>query len=415
MIEQDMNQTPQGNRVHIAIVGKRNAGKSTWMNALTGQDISVISQVAGTTTDPVYKSMELLPIGPVVLIDTAGYDDVGELGGRRTEKTYRVLRKTDFVLLILNAGERPDKETEEFLGQMKQRKLPGLAVLNQCEAGSPRAAWSTMLERYQVPFLAGSALEPEFVETVKKEIGRMAVASEEPPSLVEGVVEAGDLAVLVTPIDSAAPKGRIILPQQQTLRAILDKGAMAVVTKEDGLKAALKKLTGKPAVIITDSQAFGRVDADTPKDIPLTSFSILFAREKGELKTLAAGALASDRLKPGERVLIAEGCTHHRQSDDIGTVKIPRWLREKNGDGLILEWTSGTGFPEDLTPYALVIHCGACMLNRKEMQFRLERAKAQNVPITNYGMLIAYLHGILERALKPFPEVDGLWEESFHG
>lgn len=404
MTTNDMNQTPMGNRYHIAIFGKRNAGKSTLMNGLTKQEISVVSNVAGTTTDPVYKSMELLPVGPVVFIDTAGFDDIGELGALRIKKTRQVLRKTDLALVVLDAQEEPDRELFDFLKEIRLRSLPCLAVINKCDAAKPSAGLIKLLESEQISYITGSAYRPDFIGRIKEAVIQAASTLKEEPPLLEGVVRPGDLAVLVTPIDSAAPKGRMILPQQQTIRAILDADAMMAVTKENRLKETLDSLAVKPSIVITDSQAFRQVSAQTPEDILLTSFSILFARQKGELKPMVKGALAADRLKAGDKVLIVEGCTHHRQSDDIGTVKIPRWLREKAGDGLEFAWASGTGFPEDLTGYAMIIHCGACMLNQREMRYRMQTAREQNVPMTNYGMLIAHVMGILPRALKPFRE-----------
>lgn len=404
MTTNDMNQTPMGNRYHIAIFGKRNAGKSTLMNALTRQEISVVSDVAGTTTDPVYKSMELLPIGPVVFIDTAGFDDIGELGALRIKKTRQVLRKTDFALVVLEAQEEPDREFVDFLKEIRIRSLPCLTVINKCDVAKPSDSMLTLLEAEQIPFLTGTAYQTEFIGQVKEAIIQAASVIKEEAPLLGGIVKPGDLAVLVTPIDSAAPKGRMILPQQQTIRAILDADAMMAVTKENRLKETLDSLAVKPSIVITDSQAFRQVSAQTPEDILLTSFSILFARQKGELEPMVKGALAADHLKAGDKVLIVEGCTHHRQTDDIGTVKIPRWLREKAGDGLEFAWASGTEFPEKLTDYALIIHCGACMLNQREMRYRIHTAREQNIPMTNYGMLIAHVMGILPRALKPFPE-----------
>lgn len=412
MTTNDMNQTPMGNRYHIAIFGKRNAGKSTLMNALTKQEISVVSEVAGTTTDPVYKSMELLPIGPVVFIDTAGFDDSGELGALRIKKTRQVLRKTDFALVVLEAQEEPDRELTDFLKEIRMRSLPCLTVINKCDAAKPSGRMLKLLEAEQIPFITGTAYRPEFIDRVKEAVIKAASAVKEETPLLDGIVKPGDLAVLVTPIDSAAPKGRMILPQQQTIRAILDADAVMAVTKETRLPETLGSLAVKPSIVITDSQAFRQVSAQTPEDILLTSFSILFARQKGELEPMVKGALAADRLKAGDKVLIVEGCTHHRQSDDIGTVKIPRWLREKAGDGLEFAWASGTEFPEKLSDYAMIIHCGACMLNQKEMRFRMHTAREQGIPMTNYGMLIAHVMGILPRALKPFPEAAALLTSS---
>lgn len=406
----NLNQTPMGSRITISLFGKRNAGKSTLMNRLTNQSISVVSDVAGTTTDPVYKAMELLPLGPVTFVDTAGFDDVGELGGLRTKKTKEVVRKTDVALVVLQAGEALSEEEKEFIEDILHREVPIIVFVNKCDVEKPKEEMLHWLQVNHINHLLGSAREEKGILLLKERIVEAAKVEEEELSLVSGIIQPGDMAVLVTPIDKAAPKGRLILPQQQTIRDILEKDAMCVVTKEHELKATLESLTKKPAIVITDSQAFLKVSADTPKEIPLTSFSILFARYKGELTPLIEGIRGVKNLRPNARVLIVEGCSHHRQSDDIGTVKIPRWLRQMVGGELVFSYASGSEFPEDVTEYDLIVHCGACMLNNKEMKYRLNMAREQGVPITNYGMVIAYVQGVLQRALRPFPYAYDLLE-----
>lgn len=378
----NLNETPMGSRLTIGIFGKRNAGKSTLMNALTKQQISVVSDVAGTTTDPVYKAMELLPLGPISLVDTAGFDDMGELGELRIEKTKQVLRTCNLAVYVVEAGSQLAREEQQFLEELKARSLPYLVFENDKN-------WTEVQ-------LDNAVLK------VKQQIIASLYKEEPIPSLVEGMVSEKDVVILVTPIDSAAPKGRMILPQQQTIRDILDKNAMAMVVKETELESALSSFTRPPALVITDSQAFSLVDRLVPKSIPLTSFSMLFARLKGDLQELRNGVKAMRSLKEGDKVLIVEGCTHHRQKDDIGTVKIPTWIREATGKEIVFEWASGTSFPKELGEYSLIIHCGACMLPANEMKYRMEVAKEQGIPMTNYGMLIADAKGILERAIKPF-------------
>lgn len=400
----DMNQTPTANRYAIGLFGRRNAGKSSLINALAGQPIAVTSDVPGTTTDPVKKAMELLPIGPVVLIDTAGLDDEGELGAKRVEKTYEELRRCNLALVVADATTGVSAFEEEFLGQLKKRRIPALLVLNKSDASMPDgAALSALGARLGVTAVAVSALTGQGIAELKEQIVRASNFEDAEPALVGDLIQAGDFVVLVTPIDKAAPKGRLILPQQQTIRDILEKDAVAVITKEHELKLTLEKLGAPPALVITDSQAFLKVSADTPPEIPMTSFSILFARQKGDLAEMVRGVKRIECLAPGEKVLIVEGCTHHRQSDDIGTVKIPRWIRQIAGGGVAFEWASGACFPKDVSGYKLVVHCGGCMLNRREMSFRAEEAASQGVAVTNYGVLIAYVLGILPRALEPFP------------
>ena len=400
----DMNQTPLANRYAIGLFGRRNAGKSSLINALAGQPVAVTSEIPGTTTDPVKKAMELLPIGPVVLIDTAGLDDEGELGQKRVEKAYEELRRCNLALVVADAAQRVSSFEEDFLDQLKKRRIPAVLVLNKCDSAQPDgAALSALSARLGVPVTAVSALTGQGIDALKAQIIQSAQLEDAEPALVGDLIQSGDIVVLVTPIDKAAPKGRLILPQQQTIRDILEADAIAVVAKEHELKRALERLAAPPKLVITDSQAFSKVAADTPPEVPMTSFSILFARQKADLAQMVRGVKRIERLKPGDRVLIVEGCTHHRQSDDIGTVKIPRWIRQFAGGGVQFEWASGACFPKDVSPYSLIVHCGGCMLNRREMSFRVEEAARQGVSVTNYGVVIAYVLGILPRALEPFP------------
>ena len=403
-----MNQTPMSERVHIGFFGKRNAGKSSVMNAVTGQELAVVSEVKGTTTDLVYKSMELLPLGPVVMMDTPGIDDGGELGNLRVKKSYQVLNKTDAAVLVIDGTVGASEEDRTLLDRIRKKNIPFVVVINKKELsdkeveGSVRQSLS--LDDSQLAFV--SAATGEGIYGLKERIAAVAAAEEPEKYLVRDLLDPSDVAVLVVPIDSAAPKGRLILPQQQTIRDILEAGAISVVVKETELKDALEKLGTKPKMVITDSQAFAQVAADTPDDILLTSFSILMARYKGKLEQAVHGVTALDSLEDGDTVLISEGCTHHRQCDDIGTVKIPRWIREYTGGKEIrIETTSGTEFPDDLTKYKLIIHCGGCMLNEREMKYRLSCAADQGVPMTNYGIMIAYVKGILKRSVETFPEI----------
>lgn len=407
-----MQETPKGSRLHIAIFGRRNAGKSSLINALTNQDIALVSDVPGTTTDPVYKAMEILPMGPVMLIDTAGIDDVGELGLLRVERTMQVLNKADLAVMVVSGDGGVTNYERDLKEAVAKRGIPLVAVINKIDEALPPkmeiAAWQ---EELGLSLLAVSAKTGQGMEELKKELIRQAPDDWEGAPIIGDLLTGGDLAILVVPIDTAAPKGRLILPQVQTIRDILDHDASCIVVKERELRSALDNLRHPPKIVVTDSQEFERVAADTPEDVPLTSFSILMARHKGDLVTLAAGAKAIDSLKAGDRILIAEGCTHHRQADDIGKAKIPRWLRQMVGGELEFEWVSGGHFPADLTPYSLIIHCGACMLNRREMLYRLAVAREQGVPIVNYGVLIAHIHGILSRALGPFPLARQAFEE----
>lgn len=391
MIE-SMNTTPKSSRLHIGIFGRRNAGKSSLINALTRQNVALVSQAAGTTTDPVFKAMEILPIGPVVIIDTAGLDDEGELGEMRVERTYQVLNSTDLALLVVDAEIGAGQIEIEAMHRIKEKKIPIIGVLNKSDinkcSDEVRREWQKMLG---TELVGVSALTGEGIADLLMKIIRKAPEENTMPSLVEGLVSPGDVAVLVVPIDKAAPKGRLILPQQQVIRDILDKGAVAIVTRQHELGETLKKLNKPPAIVITDSQEFKHVEEITPVNIPLTSFSILLARQKGDLEELKKGVEAIDKLRPGDRVLIAEACTHHRQDEDIGTVKIPRWLNERVGGELNYEWASGMTYPKDISRFKLIVHCGACMINRREMMYRISLAKDRGIPIVNYGLLIARL------------------------
>lgn len=400
-----MNDTPAGERVHIGFFGRRNAGKSSLLNAVTGQDLSVVSEVRGTTTDPVYKAMELLPLGPVMLIDTPGFDDEGALGEQRIKKTKQALEKTDIAVLVLDAGEGLADCDEELLALFKEREISFIIAYTKSDiwdSGNDivKPEFTGQEENSITDVIYVSAKTGAGVRELKEKLAAMR-PDEEERHLVADLVKPMDVVVLVVPIDAAAPKGRLILPQQQTIRDLLEAGAVPMVVRETELEKALLKLADKPALVITDSQAFEEVAAIVPEDIPLTSFSILMARYKGFLKIAAEGVKALDSLKDGDRVLIAEGCTHHRQCDDIGTVKIPRFLKKYAGKDIVIETASGTGFPEDLTPYALVIHCGGCMLNEREVLRRMRFAKRQGVPVTNYGIAIAQMKGILTRSVDP--------------
>ena len=403
MVDTTLNETPRGSRLHIAIFGRRNTGKSSLINALTNQNIAIVSDVPGTTTDPVYKSMEILPIGPVVLIDTAGIDDVGELGALRIRKALSVLAKTDLLLLVIDPSNEAGEYEEEVIARAKENHVPVIVVINKKDL-YPSLSTEGIRAKLDLPVVAVSALTKEGIHELKMTMIRSAPKDWVSPTILGDLVSPGDTVVLVVPIDLAAPKGRLILPQVQTIRDILDNDAITVIVKERELKAALGNLKEKPRLVVTDSQAFLKVAADTPKDVMMTSFSILFARYKGDLRALAEGAKAIEDLQPGDKVLIAEACTHHRVEDDIGTVKIPRWLRQIVGGALDFHWVSGLELPDDVKDYKLIVHCGACMINRKEMLHRLMATEEAGVPMVNYGVLIAYVHGVLKRALMPFPE-----------
>ena len=392
-----LNNTPTGERVHIGFFGRRNAGKSSIVNAVTGQDLAVVSDVKGTTTDPVSKAMELLPLGPVVIIDTPGFDDVGELGALRVRKTRQVLNKTDIAVLVTDGTEALHPVDLQLLELFRAKEIPYLIVRNKADllaqvpADTDREIWT-------------SAVAGRNIHELKERMARLKQEGTQ-ARIVADKLNPGDLAVLVVPIDKAAPKGRLILPQQQTIRDILEAGAGAVVVRDSELELMLGKLGRAPDLVITDSQVFGPVSKIVPREVKLTSFSILMARYKGLLEEAVRGAAAVAGLRDGDTVLIAEGCTHHRQCDDIGTVKIPGWLRKATGKELNIRVCSGTEFPDDLSGIALVVHCGGCMLNEREVRYRMKCAVDQGVPITNYGILIAHLNGILKRSVEIFPEL----------
>ena len=396
-----LNDKVSAERVHIGFFGLRNAGKSSVVNAVTGQSLSLVSETKGTTTDPVQKAMELLPIGPVVIIDTPGIDDVGTLGEMRVKRALQVLDKTDIAILVVDAEKGLQPADQELLKLFEEKKIPHITVYNKSDLLSA----PPVLQEHEICVSAKDGIQ---IYELKERIGALvkaASAEADEKRIVADLIQPEDVVVLVVPIDSAAPKGRLILPQQQTIRDVLESGAISVVTRETELPQTLRALGKKPALVITDSQAFKKVNADTPADVPLTSFSILFTRYKGDLKEAVHGAAQLDKLQDGDTVLISEGCTHHRQCGDIGTVKLPNWIRKYTGKELNFAFTSGGEFPEDLSRYALVVHCGGCMLNEREMKARIARAVAQDVPITNYGICIAQVHGILKRSVELFPEV----------
>ena len=414
-----LNSTPSANRVHIGFFGRRNAGKSSVVNAVTGQELAVVSDTKGTTTDPVYKSMELLPIGPVMIIDTPGFDDEGALGELRVRKTKQVLNKTDIAVLVVDATEGKKQCDEELIRIFKEKEIPYIIVNNKADLLSDeisekvcqnnvseqrKAEQNALLSSGQEQYV--SALTGAGIYELKECIGKLTPNEDMTLKIVGDLLHPGDFVVLVVPIDSAAPKGRLILPQQQTIRDVLEANAAAIVVKESELKQTLEQLGRSPAMVITDSQVFEQVSEEVSEEIPLTSFSILMARYKGYLETAVNGVAAIDHLKDGDKILISEGCTHHRQCDDIGTVKIPRWLKQHTGKKLIIETSSGTEFPEDLTSYALVIHCGGCMLNEREVHYRMKCAEDQKVPFTNYGIAIAQMKGILKRSIELFPNLN---------
>ncbi|MCX5773271.1 MAG: [FeFe] hydrogenase H-cluster maturation GTPase HydF [Fusobacteria bacterium] len=407
-----MQKTPSANRLHIAIYGRRNAGKSTLINALSNQKLAIVSDVAGTTTDPVYKSMEILPIGPVVLIDTAGFDDEGALGALRIEKTKEVMKKTDLAILTLSAQEGVMEFDTQIIVMLLEKKIPIILAINKIDISQPTQEVMEKVARQNFPFVLISAEKAEGISELKRMIIEYSPKSFEEPTIVSDIVNSGEAAVLVIPIDTGMPKGRLILPQVQTMRDLLDGDAIMHISKERELKWLLSSLKVKPKLVITDSQAFAKVSADTPSDIMLTSFSILFARYKGNLLSLVKGAMAIKELKAGDKVLISEACTHHQQADDIGKVKIPRWIRQYVNSDVNFEFCSGREFPDNLKEYKVVIHCGGCMINRKEMLTRIEACEYHGTPIVNYGVTIALIHGILDRALQPFPEVYSIWKES---
>lgn len=399
-----LNNTPNADRVHIGIFGRRNAGKSSVINAVTGQNLAIVSDVLGTTTDPVYKAMEILPLGPVVLIDTPGLDDVGELGELRVQKAFQVLNKTDIALLILDVNSGFSKEEEKLLELVKAKNIPFVAVLNKTDIAKEdkiKEFEKLLKDKYNIENVVSvSAEKKDGIFELKEKIASLNTEKEKSP-IISDLVCPGELAVLVVPIDESAPKGRLILPQQQTIRDLLDHNAMAAVTQVTTLEKTLESFKEPPKIVVTDSQAFKEVAKIVPESVPLTSFSILFARHKGELSTLVNGVKAMDNLKDGDTVLISEGCTHHRQCNDIGSVKIPNAVRKYTGKNLNFEFTSGGEFPLDLSKYSLIIHCGGCMLNEREMKYRIACANDAGIPMVNYGVLLAQVNGILNRSLEP--------------
>lgn len=405
-----MNQTPASERVHISFFGKRNAGKSSVINAVTGQDLSIVSSVMGTTTDPVYKTMELLPLGPVMIIDTPGIDDKGELGALRVRKSYQVLNKTDIAILVIDSTISKTEEEFALIHRFHKKKIPYLVVYNKIDLLSNEEIKDLAMSVRPGEVLVSASSNMNIYE-LKEKIASLKPEDTHKYPLIQDLIEPLDLVILVVPIDKAAPKGRLILPQQQTIRDILERGALSLVVRDTELKDTLEHFRAqgiRPRLVVTDSQAFARVSRDTPEDITLTSFSILFARYKGELETQLKGVSSLSSLEDGDRILISEGCTHHRQCGDIGTSKIPDWIRNYTGKKPVFEFTSGTEFPEDVSSYKMVVHCGGCMLNEREMKYRIACCQDQEVPITNYGILIAQVTGILKRSLGPFPEMQKL-------
>ena len=405
-----MNQTPASERVHISFFGKRNAGKSSVINAVTGQDLAIVSSVMGTTTDPVYKSMELLPLGPVVVIDTPGIDDEGELGALRVRKSYQVLNKTDIAILVVDSTTGKGEEEFALLHKFHEKHIPYLVVYNKIDLLSVEEIKNLAMSVRAGEVLA-SAADGMNIQELKEKIATLKPEDTHQYPLIQDLIEPLDLVILVVPIDKAAPKGRLILPQQQTIRDILERGALSLVVRDTELKSTLDHFLAQgvcPKLVVTDSQAFARVSKDVPENITLTSFSILFARYKGELETQLKGVAALSSIEDGDHILIAEGCTHHRQCGDIGTCKMPEWIRNYTGKEPVFEFTSGTEFPDDVSSYKMVVHCGGCMLNEREMKYRIACCQDQGVSITNYGILIAQVTGILKRSLGPFPEMQEL-------
>jgi [FeFe] hydrogenase H-cluster maturation GTPase HydF len=414
-----MNSTAKGDRPHIAVFGRRNVGKSSLINKLTNQKLALVSSQPGTTTDPVYKAMELLPIGPVMMIDTAGIDDQGELGEMRIKKTKEIMRKTDLALLVISAVQGAGEFEADLIKEFKERDIPFIVVLNKIELLETERADQTsvlkeldqFLKKFKLEFIKASADQEINIDLIREVIAEEMPEDCSRQTIMGDLINTGDTVVLVTPIDSAAPKGRLILPQVQTIRDILDHDAAALVTKKTKVKSEIDKLKNPPKIVVTDSQAFETVSKEVAEEILLTGFSVLFARYKGDLKTFVRGAKAMEKLKAGDKVLVAEACTHRRQQDDIGTVKIPNWIHSKISPGIEFDHVSGREFPDNLEDYTVILHCGSCMLNRKEVLSRLKEAEAAGVPVINYGMGIAWLHGILDRALEPFPEALELWHQ----
>ena len=405
-----MNQTPASERVHISFFGKRNAGKSSVINAVTGQDLAIVSSVMGTTTDPVYKTMELLPLGPVMVIDTPGIDDEGELGALRVRKSYQVLNKTDIAILVIDSTAGKGEEELELIHRFHKKGIPYLIVYNKIDLLSTEKIKDLAMSVRAGEVLV-SASDDMNIQELKEKIASLKPEDTHKYPLIQDLIEPLDLVILVVPIDKAAPKGRLILPQQQTIRDILERGALSLVVRDTELKSTLDHFLAQgvcPKLVVTDSQAFARVSKDVPENITLTSFSILFSRYKGELEIQLKGIAALSSIEDGDRILIAEGCTHHRQCGDIGTCKMPEWIRNYTGKKPVFEFTSGTEFPDDVSSYKMVVHCGGCMLNEREMKYRIACCQDQGVPITNYGILIAQVTGILKRSLGPFPEMQKL-------
>lgn len=405
-----MNQTPASERVHISFFGKRNAGKSSVINAVTGQDLAIVSSVRGTTTDPVYKTMELLPLGPVMIIDTPGIDDEGELGALRVRKSYQVLNKTDIAILVVDSTTGKDEEELALIHRFHKKGIPYLVVYNKIDLLSGEEVRDLAMSVRPGEVLV-SAADGMNIQELKEKIATLKPEDTHKYPLIQDLIKPLDLVILVVPIDKAAPKGRLILPQQQTIRDILERGALSLVVRDTELKSTLDYFLSHgvcPKMVVTDSQAFARVSKDVPENITLTSFSILFSRYKGELETQLEGVAALSSIQDDDRILIAEGCTHHRQCGDIGTCKIPDWIRNYTGKKPVFEFTSGTEFPDDVSSYKMVVHCGGCMLNEREMKYRIACCRDQGVPITNYGLLIAQVTGILKRSLGPFPEMQKL-------
>mgnify|MGYP000335257648 FL=1 len=405
-----MNQTPASERVHISFFGKRNAGKSSVINAVTGQDLAIVSSVRGTTTDPVYKTMELLPLGPVMIIDTPGIDDEGELGALRVRKSYQVLNKTDIAILVVDSTTGKGEEELALIHRFHKKGIPYLVVYNKIDLLSGEEIKDLAMSVRPDEVLV-SAADGMNIQELKEKIATLKPEDTHKYPLLQDLIEPLDLVILVVPIDKAAPKGRLILPQQQTIRDILERGALSLVVRDTELKSTLDHFLAQgvcPKLVVTDSQAFARVSKDVPENITLTSFSILFSRYKGELETQLEGVATLSSIQDDDRILIAEGCTHHRQCGDIGTCKIPNWIRNYTGKKPVFEFTSGTEFPDDVSSYKMVVHCGGCMLNEREMKYRIACCHDQGVPITNYGLLIAQVTGILKRSLGPFPEMQKL-------
>ena len=405
-----MNQTPASERVHVSFFGKRNAGKSSIINAVTGQDLAIVSSVMGTTTDPVYKTMELLPLGPVMVIDTPGIDDEGELGALRIRKSYQVLNKTDIAILVIDSTAGKGEEELELIHRFHKKGIPYLIVYNKIDLLSTEKIKDLAMSVRAGEVLV-SASDGMNIQELKEKIASLKPEDTHKYPLIQDLIKPLDLVILVVPIDKAAPKGRLILPQQQTIRDILERGALSLVVRDTELKSTLDHFLAQgvcPKLVVTDSQAFARVSKAVPENITLTSFSILFSRYKGELETQLKGIAALSSIEDGDRILIAEGCTHHRQCGDIGTCKMPEWIRNYTGKKPVFEFTSGTEFPDDVSSYKMVVHCGGCMLNEREMKYRIACCQDQGVPITNYGILIAQVTGILKRSLGPFPEMQKL-------